>query len=270
MNKKHDALGDRMKKYENITRNHLISRSPVILRCDGRAFHTFTRYFVKPEDPILTEAMRRTAQHLCQNVQNCKLSYQQSDEISLLLTDYDTLETNAWFDNNIQKIASVTASIATMAFNWYFSELVLDKYMFSEFKVSTSPYGGGEIKSSDSIKNPDESVIKQATFDCRCFNIPKEEVANYFYWRQLDATRNAVLSLGQQYYTQKELQGKSCNDIKEMLLKEKGVDFEKYPTSFRKGTCCIKPYDEWVVDTNIPTFKGDGREYIEKLVFVGE
>lgn len=262
----HDALGDRMKKYEYITRNHLMPRSPVILRCDGCHFHSFTKGFQKPEDPILTEAMRRTARYLCQNVQNCKLSYQQSDEISLLLTDYDNLNTCAWFDDNIQKIASVAASIATMAFNWYFSELVLDKYIGTPGQISLSPYG----QECEENGEPDNSIIKQATFDCRCFNIPKEEVTNYFYWRQLDATRNAILTLGQQHYTQKQLQGKSCKEIKEMLLKEKGIDFEKEPTSFRRGTCCIRQEGKWIIDTEIPTFKGDGREYIDKLVFIEE
>ena len=273
MHTKHDALGERMKKYEYVTRDHLLPRSAVIVRIDGCHFHSFTKGFQKPEDPILTEAMRLTAKYLCKNVQNCKLSYQQSDEISLLLTDYDNLNTCAWFDNNIQKIASVTASIATMAFNWYFRELVVNRFLFEYAKIPTTPYGNDRVFTDElitDVRDPDESIVKRATFDCRCFNLPKEEVTNYFYWRQLDATRNAILTLGQQHYTQKQLHGKSCKEIKEMLLKEKGIDFEKEPTSYRRGTCCVKQDDKWTIDTEIPTFKGNGREYIDKLVFIGD
>lgn len=117
-----EDLGDRMKKYEHITRTHLTPRTPAIIRVDGRAFHTFTRGFKRPFDEVLVSAMQRTMQYLCENVQGCVLGYAQSDEISLVMVDYKKLNSAAWFDYNIQKCASIAASMATMAFNSFFAE----------------------------------------------------------------------------------------------------------------------------------------------------
>ena len=117
MNTTKDSLGDRMKKYEYITRTHLIPRMPVIIRLDGKAFHQFCNGLKRPFDDILIKTMQDTTKYLCENVQGCVLGYTQSDEITLVLVDYKTLDTTSWFDNNIQKIVSVSASMATMAFN---------------------------------------------------------------------------------------------------------------------------------------------------------
>ena len=122
--KKYDALGERMKGYENVTRTHLMRRCPVIIRIDGKAFHTFTRGFQKPFDSILVQSMQETMKYLCENIQGCVLGYTQSDEISLVLVDYLRLNSCAWFDNNIQKMASVAASMATMKFNQVFADHV--------------------------------------------------------------------------------------------------------------------------------------------------
>ena len=110
---KYNSLGDRMKGYENISRIYLTKRSPVIIRIDGKAFHSFTKGFLRPFDNILMETMAETAKFLAQNISGCKLAYTQSDEISLLLTDYETNETQPWFENNLQKLVSVSASMAT-------------------------------------------------------------------------------------------------------------------------------------------------------------
>ena len=112
-----DNLGNRMKNYEHTSRTYLTRRLPVIIRLDGKAFHTFTKGLKKPFDEILIDAMWETAKYLCKSIQGCKIAYVQSDEISLLLTDYDTIESCAWFDNNIQKMVSISASMATLAFN---------------------------------------------------------------------------------------------------------------------------------------------------------
>ena len=124
-----DSLGDRMKTYEYVTRTYLTRRMPVIIRLDGKAFHTFTRGLKKPFDEIFVKAMQDTMKHLCENVQGCVLGYTQSDEITLVLVDYHDRDTSAWFDNNIQKMASVSASMATMAFNQYFA---IRYYSFEE------------------------------------------------------------------------------------------------------------------------------------------
>ena len=208
--------------------------------------------------------------NLCENIQGCKLGYTQSDEITLLLTDYDTLTTDAWFDYNVQKICSVSASMATMAFNKFFT-----KYYHEIFV-----YGKDE---SEEYTRTLFNKIGNAMFDSRCFNIPVEEVANCFIWRQQDATRNAIQMLGQCNFTHKELQGKSCNDIQDMLTTQKNINFNDMPTEFKRGVCCYKTECEnitidfktreeerytrsnWVLDKEVPIFTQD-RAYIESLI----
>lgn len=120
-NNKRDSLGDRMKTYEDVTRTHLTRRTPVIIRLDGCHFHTFTRGMDKPYDKILCKSMQDTMKYLCENIQNCVLGYTQSDEITLVLCDYKKINTAAWFDNNVRKMCSVSASLATLAFNRIFA-----------------------------------------------------------------------------------------------------------------------------------------------------
>ena len=110
MSKKYDSLGDRMKGYENIARNYLTRRIPTIIRVDGKAFHTFTRGMEKPFDRILMTTMQNTMKYLCENIQGCVFGYTQSDEVTLVLTDYATITTDAWFGYNIQKMCAATLS----------------------------------------------------------------------------------------------------------------------------------------------------------------
>ena len=120
MNDKTDKFGDRMKMYESVPKTNLMKRTPVIIRLDGKAFHTFTRGFVKPFDEILIKTMQETTKYVCENIQGCVLGYTQSDEISLVLVDYQRFETSAWFDNRLEKICSVGASMASRFFNKFF------------------------------------------------------------------------------------------------------------------------------------------------------
>lgn len=280
MSNKKDSLGDRMKEnYENRAKTYLVRRMPVIIRLDGKAFHTFTRGLKKPYDEIFHNTMNATMKYLCENIQGCKLGYTQSDEITLLLTDYDTLTTDAWFDNNVQKICSVSASMATMAFNQYLA------YEYEELNhwVSECEHTREDEEYMYTVYN---KMVKGAMFDSRCFNIPVEEVTNCLIWRQQDATRNAIQMLGQCNFSHKELQGKSCNDIQDMLMTQKGINFNDMPTEFKRGVCCIKnrmvcePYGnrmlvsgadegQWVLDKEIPIFTQD-REYVESCFRVKE
>ena len=121
-----DALGTRMKTYyESIPKTRLMRRTPVAIRIDGKAFHTFTRGFQKPFDEILGNSMARTMEYLCQNIQGAVFGYVQSDEITVLIQDYKKLTTDAWFDYEVQKMCSIAASMATMAFNKYLSQSYL-------------------------------------------------------------------------------------------------------------------------------------------------
>lgn len=273
---KRDDLGNRMKTfYEEIPKTKLMRRTPVVIRIDGKAFHTFTRGFKRPFDDVLIMTMQETAKYLCENIQGCSLAYTQSDEISLLLIDYQRFETSAWFDYEIQKMCSISASMATMAFNRIFSETV------SDLKV-------------DNTKTMDryfEAEYKGAMFDARVFNIPREEATNYFYWRQLDASRNSIQMVGQANFSHKELQHKSCNDIQDMLMTQKGINWNDFPAYQKRGSCVVRNKvvlesddvtekcmlrdpkqgeNNWIIDYNIPIFKSEGREYIERFVNVRE
>ena len=253
---KKDNLGDRMKEnYENRAKTQLLRRTPVIIRLDGKAFHTFTRGFKKPFDDILIEAMQQTMLTLCKEIQGCVLGYTQSDEITLVLTDYKNLETAAWFDYDVQKICSVSASIATLAFNRSFAK---------QCALYAPSY-------SNDINNAHiNSIYKGALFDSRCFNVPKEEVTNCILWRQQDAIRNSINSVGQTNFPHKELQGLSTDQILKKLLEEKQIDWNKLPVHLQRGSCCIKRevngVDSWFIDTEIPIFKGEDRDYIENLL----
>lgn len=127
----HDDLGTRMKTfYEQISKTKLMRRTPVIIRIDGKAFHTFTRRFKRPFDDVLIKTMQETTKYLCENIQGYVLGYTQSDQISLVLIDYQRFETSAWFNYEVQKMCSIAASMATMVFNRIFNELVRE-YRFN-------------------------------------------------------------------------------------------------------------------------------------------
>ncbi len=253
MKKINDSLGDRMKEYyENRSKIYLTRRTPVIIRLDGKAFHSFTKGFKRPYDEIFHQAMNNTMKYLCANIQGCKLGYTQSDEITLLLTDYTTLTTDAWFGYGVQKMCSVAASMATLMFNKY-------------FRAAVNSYFAGKVM-DEYQKTMCAALDKGAMFDARCFNIPKEDATNCFIWRQQDATRNAIQMLGQTYFTHKELQGKSCNDIQDMLMLQKGINFNDMPVEFKRGVCCFKAPGGWALDTEIPIFTQE-RDYVDRWVF---
>ena len=240
-----DSLGNRMKNYyENTYRVYLTHRTPVIIRIDGKAFHSFTKEFELPYDIVFKNTMWKTAKYLCENIQNTKLAYVQSDEISILMTDYDKLTTSAWFDNNLQKICSVSASMATMAFNKFFAE----ECLFTKKENYDSIYAG---------------KINTAMFDSRAFNIPELDVCNYFIWRQQDATRNSIETLGRCYFSASELHKVNCNQIQDKLMTEKNINWNNSPTFYKRGAC-IKKDDlgRWQLDLEIPVFTQD-RSYIE-------
>lgn len=271
---KKDSLGDRMKAYESIPKTFLTRRIPVIIRLDGKAFHTFTRGMKKPFDNILMKTMQETMKYLCENIQGCVLGYTQSDEITLVLTDYETITTDAWFGYNVQKMASISASMTTLAFNKFFEEncnIVWDAYYEAwnhteeETKYNEMLYG----------------KLNKALFDSRVFSIPKEEVCNCLIWRQQDATRNSIQAVGQANFSQKQLSGKSCDMIQDMLFTEKGINWNSFPTDCKRGSCCYKREvekivtipktneerlvnrSEWFIDKDIPIFTQD-RSYVEK------
>jgi len=238
------SLGDRMKGYEQAARSYLTRRMPVIVRVDGKAFHTFTRGHEKPWDLRIRSCMTAAAKALMEEIQGAKLAYVQSDEISVLITDYDSLESEAWFNKNVLKMTSVAASIATMAFN--------------------REYDNGT-----------------ALFDARPFVLPKEEVCNYFIWRQQDAVRNSIQGLGQKHFNHKQLHGISCPQIQENLFNVFKINWNDCEIWQKRGWSLIRKMYETNIgddlilrsvvepDWDIPTFTQD-RDYINSRVYIGE
>lgn len=224
-----DDLGTRMKEqYENRTRYFLPRRSYTIVRIDGKSFHTYTRKLPRPYDLQLMQDMADTAKYLCENMQGASFAFVQSDEISVLLTDFAKDLTSAWFDGNIQKIASISASLATAKFN------------------QLRPTGG------------------LAQFDARCFTIPDPvEVQNYFVWRQKDATRNSVSMAAQSVYSHKQLLGKSQKEMQELLF-QKGINWNDYPATFKRGQGIFRTETGWVV-VEVPVFTRD-RDFLKQVV----
>lgn len=274
----HDSLGNRMKEfYENRSKTYLTRRTAVMIRIDGCHFHTFTRGLKKPYDKIFITAMQRTTQSLCESIQGCKIGYVESDEISLLLTDYDDLKTDAWFDYSVQKICSVSAAMATMYFNRYFAEEVEHYSRLTSYPLSE--------EDSDYLNLLRKKIDLGGYFDARAFNIPESEIANYFIWRQNDASRNSIQGLGHAYFSQKELHAKNGSQIQDMLHEQKGINWNDCTPVEKRGTAVIRkevtedintpsgimPVTrmKWTIDENMPIITQD-RNYIEQFLPKGE
>lgn len=217
-----DSLGDRMKDfYEDRFRYKLPRRTYTIIRIDGKAFHTYTRGLERPFDKGLMDDMDETTKYLCKNIQGVKFGYVQSDEISLLLTDFDDLQTDMWFDGNLQKMCSVAASMATSKFN----QLRLTRLAKAKL--------GGVI--GPCLYNDEIEKFKMAEFDARVFQVPSSiEVHNYFLWRQQDATRNSISSVAQSLYSHKELEKKD-SDMKQEMIFQKGINWNDYTPREKRG-----------------------------------
>lgn len=263
-----DSLGDRMKSYEDVFRLHLPIRMPVIIRIDGKAFHSYTKHCERPVDSRLVQVMNETAIELCEQVQGCRIAYVQSDEISLLVTNYQSVDSQSWFDNNLQKMASISAGIASATFT------------AKSYKIWDP--NKDVVEWSDHLPFSPERDIRPAYFDSRIFVIPKEDVVNYFLWRQQDATRNSVQMLARSLYSHKECTNLNNSQLQELIF-QKGINWNDCSTSQKRGRCIVKKYteksalnpktqqyetalrSEWIVDNEIPIFSQD-RNYINQYV----
>ena len=205
-----DSIGDRMKDfYGSRSRTSLLRRCYTIIRIDGKSFHTFCAGLERPFDDALMEDMDATAAYLCKNIMGAKFAFIQSDEISILMTDFETNSTSSWFDSDVQKVSSVSASMATRAFNELRMKRLGDKMRWAEF-------------------------------DSRVFQIPNvPDVFNYFLWRQQDTTRNSISSVAQSLYSAKQLHGKNSDQKQEMIF-QKGINWNDYAPRYKRGRMVVK------------------------------
>lgn len=209
-----DSLGNRQKSYEHASKSWLVPREPVILRVDGRAFHTFTRGMSKPFDQVLGRTMKRVMQALCEEIQNCVFGYTQSDEITLVLAIRDRVKTQPYLAGSIQKAVSLTASKATRYFNLFFREEDTQGIYTKKYDL--------------------------AEFDCRAFNIPEWDVINNLIWRQQDAVRNSIESAAQAVFSSTQIYKKNCSELQDMMLIEKGINWNNYSPYEKQGACCYR------------------------------
>ena len=236
-----DSLGDRQKNfYEQRSRTFLPRRTYTIIRIDGKAFHTYTKGLKRPFDLGFINDMNETAKYLCKNIQGAKFAFVQSDEISILLTDFEKLQTDAWFDGNVQKMVSVSASMAASKFNQLRLIRVAESY--------TSDMLSSLAESVWTAKRVDSSAIRHtplADFDSRVFTIPsKTEVENYFIWRQNDTVRNSISSLAQSMYSHEELKGVNTSEMQELCF-QKGTNWNDLDPKLKRGRLIVK--EEYVV-----------------------
>lgn len=274
----YDTLDDRMKNaYENRYRMYLPDRIPVIIRLDGKAFHSFTRGLKKPFDALFIKTMQDTMEYLCSNIQGCKFGYVESDEISLCLWNWSRNESDAWFGNNLQKMVSISASMAGVAFNRYWNKNVAEYLSAYESDVTEE-----EDKYRTIIKNKAEMLMP--VFDSRAFIIPAEEVHNYFVWRQNDCMRNSIQGLAQSLYSEREIHRINTSKLQNKMFSEKGVNWNDYSVVERRGTCIYKVptkviglngevviRNKWTLDTNMPILsKPESREFVTSKVFKNE
>lgn len=253
----YDSLGDRQKDYEQAFDHQIIRRTPIIVRCDGRSFSRLCRKLKRPYSPRMQDAMIETMFYVVTEMAGCCFAYTQSDEITFVLRNDQSLDSEPWYGNRIQKIASVTASLATLGFN----------------------------------KNKEDlDLIGDAVFDARVFGMPTVgEVCNNLIWRQKDCSRNAISTAAQTVLTAKfgkksalkMLHGVGSAGKLDMMLEECGIDFkEEYPASYRMGIAAYKvpvivtsehgneTRKKWKINGDLPDFVQE-REFLYNIIYNG-
>lgn len=259
---KKDSLGDRQKQYEAVNDRILVPKMPFIIRVDGKAFHTYTRGFVKPFDNVMCNTMIETTKKLCEEIPGAVIGYTQSDEITIVCKYTDRIKSQAWFNGRLRKIETIAASKATKWFNKIFSEKVTELRNEFWLKIRNDAYElSAEVFNAKSQEKADKlaekianNAVKEKTnfdlyvrkaglaeFDARAFNIPEWDCINNVIWRQQDAIRNSVEAVGHANFSTKQLHKVNCDEIKEKLLKEKGIDWENDFTPYQKyGAFCYQ------------------------------
>lgn len=201
---KRDSFGDRMKTYERVSESQLIPNLPIVVRLDGKSFSKYTSRLERPYDLKLIELMQNTCKHLMKISHNIKVAYQQSDEITLIISnDYDN---PVEYSGRVQKLCSILAAECSVYF-------------------ATHAY---------ILEN---ALHDHPVFDCRIFNVPDwVEASNAVLWREQDATKNSIQLAGQSNFSHKEMQGLKNNQVQEKLLLEKNINWNDYPASFKRGS----------------------------------
>ena len=231
--KNKDSLGTRMKTYEAVPKNFLTLGTPKIIRLDMRAGHTFCKKFKKPFDEVFSKSMEAAMITLCEEIPGVVMGYTQSDEISLVLNDTTRSEDfQCFFDGNVEKIVSISASICTLAFNKKYAEIVANEVTQEDMAIY-------------------EPNLWKGQFDSRVFALPNVmEVHNYILWREVDATRNSIQMVGHSVFTDKELHLKNSDEIQDMLFVQKNINWNDFPSRYKRGFVALK--EQYTKDVELP------------------
>ena len=258
-----------MKTYERVWTQTLPIRMPLIIRLDGKAFHSYTTHAEKPFDEKLMKVMDESAQMVMKEISGAVLAYVQSDEVSILVNSYRNIDEQPWFGNELPKIISVSAGMMSA----YFTAKSYDIWAGNSDMCNAIRKAAGR---------PDDSGIlvsefyRPAVFDSRAFVMPESDVSNYFLWRQRDCVRNSINTVAREYFSQKELYKKNTDEVKKMLL-ENDVDLddkEAWEPYFTRGRCIYKTPSQisetiyrnvLTIDRKIPVFS-ENRDFINRFL----
>lgn len=253
-----------MRRYEVVSESRLIPSLPVIIRVDGQAFHTLTRDFAKPFDWMLIRAMQMTMMSLCERIPGTKFGYVQSDEISLVLGCDGQQE--PWFDYRVEKLCSISASIATISFERAMRRLIEQEFENPDDDARERIDIPCRVRSATTYT---DAIERGATFDARAFNISPADIVPYVIWRQTDASRNSLSMLAHALFPDKALVGKKAAQVHDMLHGI-GVNWNDLPVTTKRGSACLRRKTEvtgynpvedrhvrvlrnrWVLDENMP------------------
>tara|TARA_R110000765_G_scaffold7963_2_gene25973 strand:- start:12136 stop:12942 length:807 start_codon:yes stop_codon:yes gene_type:complete len=258
---KNDSLGDRCKAYEGIYKQYLPQNQYYVCRIDGKSFHNYTKGCDRPFDSDLIDAMQKTMVALCKEIQGAVFGYTQSDEITIVFTDTQSITSEIWFGGNIQKIVSIAASTATSSFNTIRNQQAQEWF-------------GKHAKdlTHDQLLTEQKNRFKQARFDARVYSVStREEVLNHLYWRQQDASKNSVQMLARSLFSHKECQNKNGSELQDMMMLEKGMNWNDIGTVKKRGTACYRKMEivqadltkgdvvrfPWFIDEEAPIFSND-------------
>lgn len=254
-------LQDKCLYYRNLTDYKLMPKTYVMLMLDGRSFSKFCKQFKKPYDEIFINMMNETANFLCKEIGNCKFAYVQSDEISIVLSDFVNINSDTWFSYRIEKICSIAASLATAKFNQLMTIHLLSNSKDDNFL--------------ESVNN-----MKLVQFDCKCWNVPSyNDVFAWFLYRQIDCVRNSKQMAAQTYLPHKELCGKNTDEQIKLLKDKYEIDWHQYDDGKKYGRfifkCVVSGYSEqllstfertkWTVHNAFPLMGINGRERFDNL-----
>lgn len=261
---KFDNLEDRMNYFRDLADYKLIPNSYVLAMVDGRGFSSkIKKRFKLPFDDTFIDIMNQVAAYVCKEIQGCKFAFAQSDEISFIITDFDTPESDSFFGYRLCKMQSIIAGLATAKFN---------QLIWKELLATP-------CSTENLVQMMEDQPLYH--FDCKCWNVPTHNDAiGWILYRQNDCIRNSKQQAAQTYLSHKALVGKHTDEQIELLKREKGIDWNtEYDDGKKYGRFIFKeektlytaqnePYirSYFTIHNGCPLTIEENREIIKNLI----